>query len=172
MADPHADPHAKKPLLGLAPHGVTAPHAHVLPKSVYYIVISILLFLTVVTVLTAHVDLGVFNLPLAMVIASTKAVLVLAVFMHLWWDSKFNVMLFVVSLLFLGVFVVLTMLDTNARDLVDPQRANYLPRDEKLNAAIEAGESPILRPGQPAGKTDWQKFHEEHVKKHGNSGSH
>ncbi len=100
-------------------HNVEAPHPHVLPLAVYWGVLAVLLGLTGLTVLTAQVDLGVFNLPLAMAIASTKAVLVLAVFMHLFWDSKLNFVVLASSLLFVSIFVVLTMMDTEGHTFLD-----------------------------------------------------
>ena len=151
-----------KPFLGLTPRAVEAPHAHVLPKAVYFGVLGALLFLTVVTVATAQIDLGVFNLPLAMVIATTKATLVASIFMHLYWDHKFNLLLFVSSLLFLSIFVVLSMLDTEGRGLVDHQRENFLPRDE----AVEKAPAGVMHPGQPFGATTWDANHEAFEAKH------
>ena len=151
-----------KPFLGLTPRAVEAPHAHVLPKALYFGVLGALLFLTVVTVATAQLNLGVFNLPLAMAIAATKATLVASIFMHLYWDHKFNLLLFVSSLLFLSIFVVLSMLDTAGRGLVDRQRENFLPRDELV------GKNPaLMHPGEPFGVTTWEANHEKYEAKHG-----
>lgn len=111
---------------------VEAPKPHVLPMSVYLGVFGALIFLTAFTVATAQIDLGPFNVPLAMAIASTKAALVAAIFMHLWWDHKQNALIFSVTLLFLAIFIVLTMIDTEGRGLVDTQKQNYLPRGEKV----------------------------------------
>lgn len=116
---------------------VEPPKPHVLPLSVYWGVFGALIFLTVVTVATAQLDLGPFNVPLALLIASTKGLLVALVFMHLWWDHKQNALIFAVSLLFLVIFIVLTMADTEARGLVDLQKQNYLPRQEMLQEYYE-----------------------------------
>ncbi len=151
-----------KPFLGLTPRAVEAPHAHVLPKAVYFGVLGALLFLTVVTVATAQLNLGVFNLPLAMAIAATKATLVASIFMHLYWDHKFNLLLFVSSLLFLSIFVVLSMLDTEGRGLVDHQRENFLPRDE-----IVEKDPALMHPGEPFGAKTWESKHEAYEAKHG-----
>jgi cytochrome c oxidase subunit IV len=158
-----------QPLLGVAPHGVAPPHAHILPKWVYFGVLGVLLFLTFITVLTAQIDLGPFNLPLAMVIACTKAALVAGIFMHLYWDHKFNLLIFVSSLLFFSIFVVVTMLDTEGRGMVIPDRQNYGPRNEMLEVAQEkskAGDHAVLHPGQAMGQTKWtdkaKVFEEKH----------
>lgn len=152
-----------KPFLGLTPRAVEAPHTHILPKWVYFGVLGALLFLTVVTVATAQLDLGPFNLPLAMLIAGTKATLVAAIFMHLYWDHKFNLTLFAMSLLFLAVFVVLSLMDMQSRGMVDRQRENYLPRDE----SVEAAPGGVMHPGQPFGQATWDANHEAFEAKHG-----
>ena len=104
-------------------------HVHVHPVSFYLKVFGALIALTVITVLTAkYVDLdGIFtpeapagaasaNLILAMVIATAKASLVCTFFMHLKDDNRFNVLVFLGSLLFVGVFFAYTMNDTSHRN--------------------------------------------------------
>ncbi len=51
--------------------------------------------------------------PAAMFIATIKAFLVCAFFMHMWWDKKFNIFTFLSSLFFVALFIGLTMLDTS-----------------------------------------------------------
>ena len=51
---------------------------HIIPLGVYYKVIGLLLFLTVVTVAAAQVNFGPWNTVIAMLIASIKAFFVLA----------------------------------------------------------------------------------------------
>ncbi|MFZ9890104.1 MAG: cytochrome C oxidase subunit IV family protein, partial [Myxococcota bacterium] len=92
-------------------------------------------------------DLGPFNLPVAMLVATVKATLVASVFMHLWFDSKLNLVVFVVTLLFLAIFITLTAFDLLTRDSVDPTKANYRPRDEKVQQYLEKNpEGGALRP--------------------------
>ena len=73
--------------------------------------------LTILTVATSALGsaLGMppaFAFPLAMVIATMKAFLVCAFFMHMWWDKSFNVLAFLSSLLFVSLFIGMTMIDT------------------------------------------------------------
>ena len=68
--------------------------------------------MTVATVLTAQLDLGGLNVPLAMAIAVTKASLVVVIFMALKWDNKVNAVIFGIGLLFVAVFISFTLLDT------------------------------------------------------------
>lgn len=97
-AAPHADAHA---------HG--DEHDHVMPLWLLTAVIVILLILTVVTVGVAMITP---NLILAMAIATVKASLVCAIFMHLYWDKPFNTVILLISIGLLGLFLWFACLDT------------------------------------------------------------
>ena len=86
---------------------------HVVPLRLLVTVLVALLVLTVVTVAVTKVDLGKFNLVIAMVIAALKGSLVLLYFMHLRWDRPFNAVVFVSSLAFVALFIILALLDTS-----------------------------------------------------------
>ncbi|MBD3402811.1 hypothetical protein GF420_07935 [candidate division GN15 bacterium] len=90
-------------------------HHHILPLSVYINVGLALLVLTVLTVVVAQMELGVFNTILAMVIAITKASLVALFFMHLKYDNKLYLIVFLAAIAFLGLFIILSMADTETR---------------------------------------------------------
>ena len=61
---------------------------HVAPKSMYYTVFAALLIGTGLTVAAAEVDLGIFNNIVMLLIACTKASLVVLYFMHVRWSSR------------------------------------------------------------------------------------
>lgn len=97
-------------------HDAHANHKpHIIPLWVYLAVFGALLFLTVLTVAAAYVDLGFMNMPIALGIATVKAALVAMFFMHLLYDEKFNLIVFLTALLFLMVFMTFTMLDPITR---------------------------------------------------------
>jgi cytochrome c oxidase subunit 4 len=104
------------------------PHAH--SVFLYWGIFAALCFLTVVTVWVADFDFGSFSALVALSVASLKACLVAAVFMHLWFDSKFYTLILASSLVFLSLFVLFPFLDDNSRAFVVPERENFLPRDE------------------------------------------
>ena len=86
--------------------------AHVMPVRLLIGVWVALMILTVVTVAVTSVDLGSrANLIVAMAIATVKAGLVVTYFMHLRWDRPFNALVFVGSLLFVALFISMTLLD-------------------------------------------------------------
>jgi len=106
---------------------------HIIPLRVYIIVFVILLSMTALTVITAQYDFGSFNIILALMIASFKSSLVLLFFMHLYYDNKINLIFILGSVLFLAIFIGITMIDTNQRTtlyeirgkLVDEQAPIY-----------------------------------------------
>lgn len=113
-------------------HLVRGPSPHLLPLWLYWLIFSILLFFTFVTVTLADYDLGSFSVFVTLLIAGTKASLVLAVFMHLWFDNKFFAMIVASSLVFLSLFILFPLLDFGSRDWLDKKKANFLPRNEQV----------------------------------------
>src|SRR3954464_10490079 len=72
-----------------------------------------LLILTIVTVLATKIDFGAnINLAIAMVIAVTKATLVVLFFMHLRYDRLFHTVVFVSAICAASLFVGFTLMDT------------------------------------------------------------
>lgn len=99
-----------------APEGSKGAHdhgiAHVMPISLMLGVFGALMVLTVITVSVTAIDLGPqFNLIVAMAIATVKAGLVITYFMHLRWDRPFHTLVFLGSLLFVSLFISMTLLD-------------------------------------------------------------
>ncbi len=88
---------------------------HVLPVGVYLSVAAALFVLTLVTVTVSQVELGSFNLIVALLIASIKATLVILFFMHLLYDNKMFMLIMVSSVVFVALFIVFTMFDTMRR---------------------------------------------------------
>lgn len=94
---------------------------HVVPVGLLVGVFVALLALTWITVAITWVDLGPFNIWVALLIAAVKGTLVVLYFMHLRWDSPFNSVVLVTSLLFLAIFISITLTDTfNYRERLDP----------------------------------------------------
>lgn len=78
---------------------------------------SVLFVLTFLTVAVTWIQIpSPWNVVVAIGIASAKAMVVVAFFMNLWWDSKFNSMLFVMSIIFFLLLIGITLLDTLYRN--------------------------------------------------------
>jgi cytochrome c oxidase subunit 4 len=95
-------------------HSVSAhePYAHAVPLRVLAAVFVVLLLMTALTVASTWYDLGDWNLIIALGIATFKAALVVLFFMHLRYDYPFYGLVLVTALLFLAIFLGLTLLDT------------------------------------------------------------
>ena len=94
-------------------------HHHALPLWLLVMTWLALMSLTGLTVfLGTTFDLGAFELPVAMGIATIKAILVMFIFMHLGFDKPFHSLLIVGSLLFVFLFIGFAMMD---RGQYDPQ---------------------------------------------------
>jgi len=89
---------------------------HVVPLWLLAAVFAGLLVLTCLTVTVSYVDLGNLNLYLALAIAAVKASLVVLFFMHLFWDRPFNAMIFIGCLLFVSLFIGISLTDLRAND--------------------------------------------------------
>jgi cytochrome c oxidase subunit IV len=90
----------------------------VIGKKVYFGVFAALMVLTAATVIAARIDMGPLNTPIAMVIAVTKAILVVLFFMHVRYSSKLTKLMVGAGFLWLGIMIVLTMMDFTSRGWV------------------------------------------------------
>lgn len=89
---------------------------HIIPVKNYLLITAALFVLTVVTVAVSFVDLGGFNVVVALAVASVKATLVALFFMHLWYDNKLYMLIFVIAIVILAVFIIIIMFDVMTRD--------------------------------------------------------
>lgn len=96
---------------------------HITPLRVYLTVAAALLVLTAITVKISLINLGGWNLVVAVGVATIKASLVALFFMHLLYDKKIYMIVFGAGILFLAIFIALTMFDTLERDAVNPIEA-------------------------------------------------
>ncbi len=87
---------------------------HVVPLKLLGAVIATLMVLTWVTVAVTWVDLGSFNLWIAMGIALVKASLVALFFMHLRWDAPINGIVLISALLLVVLFMGIILMDTHS----------------------------------------------------------
>lgn len=128
-------------------HMVTGPKPHAHPVWLYWGIFFTLVILTGLTVFLAGYDFGKLSVVVTLLIAGTKSMFVLGFFMHLAYDSKFFAVVISSSLIFLSLLILFCVLDVDSRAEVDPQTANFLPRDEKVfKYAKENPESLPLRP--------------------------
>lgn len=99
-------------MAGNQEHGHTH---HVIPMKVYLTVFGTLLVMTLVTVWVATHDFGIMNTPVALLIATFKASLVLAYFMHLKYDNMMNRVIIGIALFFVFLLFFFSGLDIYTR---------------------------------------------------------
>ena len=134
-------------------------HGHVASLFDYIKIFGALLVLTVITVGVSYAGLGKASIYVAMGVAVVKAFLVAAFFMHLKYDEKFNVLVFVSALLFLSIFFVIVATDLGYRGDVNPEEDTFVLQHEDAAKAKEQKRldaeaklhPPVVpaRPGQP-----------------------
>lgn len=88
---------------------------HILPFRAYLNVFLALLLLTALTTAVAYVDFGTLNDVIAMAIAGTKAALVIAVFMHVRYQSPLVRIFAAAGFVWLVIFFVLILADYDMR---------------------------------------------------------
>ena len=87
------------------------PSSHIAPISMYVGIWAALMVFTGITVFAATIELHVFNIVLALVIATIKGTLVVLFFMHLRYSTKLTMVTVVAALFFLFILFSLSMTD-------------------------------------------------------------
>jgi cytochrome c oxidase subunit 4 len=94
-------------------------HAHLSSAQFYWGIFGALVILTLLTVRVSYYDFGSANIVIALLVATAKASLVAAFFMHLRHDNLFNTLAFLAAFLFLAIFILLTYDDLGRRGEID-----------------------------------------------------
>jgi len=94
---------------------VSRDGSHSSPLLPYFAVFAALMLLTALTAWAAYQHLGVWNTPVALTIAVTKALLVALVFMHLKASPRLTLLVVGASLLWLAFLIVITVSDYATR---------------------------------------------------------
>ena len=89
---------------------------HIVSPKVYIGIFLSLMVLTAATVAAAYVNLGPFNIVIALAIASLKATLVVLYFMHARYSPKRTHMVIIAAVFWLAIMLALTLSDYVTRD--------------------------------------------------------
>lgn len=84
---------------------------HVITPKTYLLVFAALMVLTAITVWVAFIDWGILNTIIALVIAVTKATLVILMFMHVRYSSQLTRLVVGGGIFWLLLLITLTMSD-------------------------------------------------------------
>jgi cytochrome c oxidase subunit IV len=91
---------------------------HIASKKLYYIVFFCLLTLTLLTWQIAYVDLGRWNMVVALIISISKTVIVATFFMHLRWSASMVRLVVFAAVFWLAIMLTLTLGDIFTRNMV------------------------------------------------------
>jgi len=111
--------------------------------AVYAKTLITLLILTAITVGASYINFGAMNVVVALTIATIKATLVALFFMHLLHDKPVNGLIAAAGFLFLGLFLMFTLLDFDTRE--NPKPFNLHPQ-VAAPAAAPAATAPAVTP--------------------------
>lgn len=84
---------------------------HIVPKRLYFAVFFALIVLTWVTTYVSTLDLGRWNIFVALAIAICKASLVVLFFMHVFYSTRLTKMIVGASIFWLTLMLFITMAD-------------------------------------------------------------
>jgi cytochrome c oxidase subunit 4 len=97
------------------------PHDHIHDHAAkhrlhYFLIFGVLMLGTALTVWAAFMDLGMFNAPIALAIATIKAICVILIFMHVKDSNRLTKVTVLAGAFWLGILCVLTMSDFLSRN--------------------------------------------------------
>ncbi|MFK4766116.1 cytochrome C oxidase subunit IV family protein [Desulfobaculum sp. SPO524] len=95
-------------------HSENGDH-HILSYRLLVGIWAALLVLTVVTVGAAEINFGFLNVVIALTIATSKALLVVLIFMHLRYENRTFHIMVITTFVILAIFIGLTFFDTAYR---------------------------------------------------------
>ena len=96
-----------------------APHIHVTPMWIYIAVFLALAAGTLLTWWVSTQEFGMWNTPIALIIATIKAVLVILFFMHVRWSTRLTWVVVASGFFWLLILFGLTMMDYLTRGWVE-----------------------------------------------------
>ena len=88
---------------------------HIMGYGKLFVIIAALLVLTGITVAVSYVNLGFYNVPVALLIATVKSSLVLLFFMHLKYEGRAIMVSFLSTIAFLFIMISFTFWDVAFR---------------------------------------------------------
>ncbi len=107
---------------------------HIVSPGMYATIITTLLILTGITVGAAYVNLGQFNIVVALLIATIKATLVVLIFMHAKYAPERTKLVIIAGIFWLALLLFMTLSDYASR--VDYRGVNY-PMTQTISHTID-----------------------------------
>lgn len=124
--------------------GVIENHEHVSPASMYGKILGALFVLTGLTYAVSYADLGAASLYVAMAVAFAKAALVCMYFMHLRYDDRYHVFVFLSTVIFVAIFFIFTLFDLQSRTRLNEEQGTFfrIQQGDPFDDAARAKKAP------------------------------
>jgi cytochrome c oxidase subunit 4 len=106
---------------------------HIVPPSTFAAIIITLLALTAATVGAAYINLGKYNIVVALGIATLKATLVVLFFMHAKYSPRRTQLVIIAGMFWLAILLFMTMSDYATR--VDYRGVHY-PMSQRITHVL------------------------------------
>jgi cytochrome c oxidase subunit IV len=91
---------------------------HIVPVRTYLVIFALLMVLTGLTTWVAFVDLGIMNVVIMLMIAFTKAAVVVLWFMHVKFSSPLTKVVAASGFAWLSILIALTLSDVLTRNIL------------------------------------------------------
>lgn len=117
----------------------------VVSLKVYLGIWGSLLVLTAMTIRISLINLGGWNVVIALLIASIKGMLVALFFMHLYYDKKIYSIVFSMGLVLLSIFIGLTMFDTLNRGEIYEIKAEKVKKEAVIYDSLAAPDTSAVK---------------------------
>ena len=93
---------------------------HIIPIRVNFLIFATLMALLALTVVVSSFDLGAIEIPIALSIAVTKAILIMMYFMHLRFSTRLTWLFAASSSLWLAILIAFLLSDFLSRTWLSP----------------------------------------------------
>ena len=100
---------------------------HIVSPKIYIVIFLTLMAGTSITVWAAYQNFGIFNIVIALGIATFKATLVVLYFMHARYSPRRTQLVIVCSIFWLAIMLALTLVDYDTRSLDGRLRPQTVP---------------------------------------------
>jgi cytochrome c oxidase subunit 4 len=123
-------------------------HEHVSPQTLYVKVLAALFVLTGLTYAVSFASLGPASLPVAMIVAFAKAALVCTFFMHLKYDDRYHIFVFLSTIIFVTIFFTFTLFDLNSRPRLNDEQETFF----RVNQGADWNDRQRVKTGEAHGE--------------------
>jgi cytochrome c oxidase subunit IV len=129
------------------------PKSHLVPLKMLIIVWVVLCAMAVLNTVLAPMNFGGDGVLIAMIIASTMAVIAGLYFMHLRYDSLFNIVIMLLTLIFITLFISFSLTDTTAYRLqLLPGEAPAMVQAQQIRQQAQQNQSKSKAPSTAQGQ--------------------